>query len=141
MYSNREEILPRVYVFLISQVHIILKCFPKDLPILKEPPAVLLTHMAKKSRSAQTVSIFYDSSWVLPRGCPCHSHLKGRQRTQTALRLYMSQHQEVHTQSKALRHILRQMMCSKWHISVLNASYEEMLVLLVYFRVFRQCFR
>lgn len=49
-----------------------------NLPILKEsgPPEVLLTHMAKKSRSAQAVSIFYDSSWVLPRGCPCHSHLK-----------------------------------------------------------------
>lgn len=49
-----------------------------NVPILKEsgPPEVLLTHMAKKSRSAQTVSIFYDSSWVLPRGCPCHSHLK-----------------------------------------------------------------
>lgn len=51
----------------------------KDLPILKEPPAVLLTHMAKKSRSAQAGSIFYDSSWVLPRGCPCHSHLQGQQ--------------------------------------------------------------
>lgn len=48
------------------------------LPILKEsgPQEVLLTHMAKKSRSAQAVSIFYDSSWVLPRVCPCHSHLK-----------------------------------------------------------------
>lgn len=53
-----------------------------NLPIRKEsgPPEVLLTHMAKKSRSAQAVSIFYDSSWVLPRGCPCHSHLKNIQR-------------------------------------------------------------
>lgn len=50
----------------------------QSLPILKEsgPPAVLLTNMAKKSRSTQAVSIFYESSWVLPRGCPCHSHLK-----------------------------------------------------------------
>lgn len=49
-----------------------------NLPILKEsgPPEVLLAHMAKKSRSTQAVSIFYDSSWVLPRVCPCHSHLK-----------------------------------------------------------------
>lgn len=49
-----------------------------SLPILKEsgPPAVLLTNMAKKSRSTQAVSIFYESSWVLPWGCPCHSHLK-----------------------------------------------------------------
>lgn len=47
-------------------------------PILKEsrPPAVLLTIMAEKSRSTQVVSIFYESSWVLPRGCPCLSHLK-----------------------------------------------------------------
>lgn len=53
--------------------------FPwQSLPILKEsgPPAVLLTNMAKKSRSTQAVSIFYESSWVLPRGCPCHSHLQ-----------------------------------------------------------------
>lgn len=50
----------------------------QSLPSLKEsgPPAVLLTNMAKKSRSTQAVSIFYESSWVLPRGCPCHSHLK-----------------------------------------------------------------
>lgn len=37
--------------------------------------------MAKKSRSTQAVSIFYESSWVLPRGCPCHSHLKDRKHT------------------------------------------------------------
>lgn len=58
--------------------------YGQSLPILKEsgPPAVLLTNMAKKSRSTQAVSIFYESSWVLPRGCPCHSHLKqGRQHT------------------------------------------------------------
>lgn len=53
-------------------------------PILKEsrPLAVLLTNMAKKSRSTQVVCIFYESSWVLPRGCPCLSHLN-QDKTQT----------------------------------------------------------
>lgn len=47
-------------------------------PILKEsgPAEVHLTHMAKRNRGAQAASIFYDSSWVLPRGSPCHSHLE-----------------------------------------------------------------
>lgn len=87
-------------VFPLSQDHTILSY---NLPILKEsgPPEVLLTHMAKKSRSAQAVSIFYDSSWVLPRGCPCHSHLKNIQRR--AHHLYISQHQEGHIQAKAVQ--------------------------------------
>ena len=73
------------------------------LPILKEsgPPEVLLTHMAKKSRSAQAVSIFYDSSWVLPRGCPCHSHLKNRS-TETTL-LNINRHRDVRKQDEAVR--------------------------------------
>ena len=36
--------------------------------------------MAKKSRGAQVGTMFYDSSWVLPRGCPYHSHLRGGDR-------------------------------------------------------------
>lgn len=63
----------------LSQPSHVLQVFSwQSLPILKEsgPPAVLLTNMAKKSRSTQAVSIFYESSWVLPRGCPCHSHLQ-----------------------------------------------------------------
>ena len=75
----------------------------KKLPILKEsgPPEVLLTHMAKKSRSAQAVSIFYDSSWVLPRGCPCHSHLKNRS-TETTL-LNINRHRDARKQDEAVR--------------------------------------
>lgn len=85
-HFNKSSLLYRSYkagrklqvAFLQPSYMLQLWVLRQSLPILKEsgPPAVLLTNMAKKSRSTQAVSIFYESSWVLPRGCPCHSHLK-----------------------------------------------------------------